>query len=84
MTYSISITIDDIIEKYMPTSSFSQRRIAGMKNVLAEWSQGGGGPGQYCPGTPSDHPHSPCPAGRGIPMWSVGAAGLVQQPEQTR
>ena len=32
-----------------------------MKNVLAEWSQGGGGPGRYCPGTPSDHPHSQRP-----------------------
>ena len=27
-----------------------------MKNVLAEWSQGGGGQGRYCPGAPSDHP----------------------------
>ena len=55
-----------------------------MKNVLAEWSQGGGGLGRYFPGTPSDHPHSPGPAGRGVHMWSVSAAGPVQQPEQTR
>ena len=29
------------------------------QQCLAEWSQGGGGPGLYFPGTPSDHPHSP-------------------------
>ena len=44
----------------------------------------GGGPSRYCPGAPSDHPHSPHPARRGVHMWSVGAAGQVQQPEQTR
>ena len=36
-----------------------------MKNVLAEWSQGGGGQGRYCPGAPSDHTQSPRPAGVG-------------------
>ena len=41
-----------------------------------EWSQGGGGPGRYCPGAPSDHPYSPRPDRRGgTYMWSVGAAG---------
>ena len=55
-----------------------------MKNILAEWSQGGERPGLYCPGAPSDRPHSPCLTGRGVHMWSVGAAGPVQQPEQTR
>ena len=64
----------------MPTSLFSQSRIAAMKNVLA----GGGGPGRYCPGAPSDQPHSPRPAAGGVHMWSVGAAGPVQKPEQTR
>ena len=54
-----------------------------MKNVLAEWSQGGGGLDWYCPGAPSDHPHSPHPAGGGVHTWSVGAVGPVQQPEQT-
>ena len=28
---------------------------------------------KYCPGAPSDHPHSPRPARRGVHMWSVGA-----------
>ena len=55
-----------------------------MKNVLAEWSQGGGVPGRYCPGAPSDHPHSPRLARHGVHMWYVGAAGPVQQPEQMR
>ena len=70
----------------MPTLLFSQSRIAAMKNVLAEQSgvKGEGGWAKYCPGAPSDHPHSPHPAGHGVHMWSVGAAGLVQQPEQTR
>ena len=42
-------------------SSFSQSRMAEMKNVLAEGrlTQWGG---RYCPGTPSDHPNSPRPA----------------------
>ena len=42
----------------MPPSLFSQSRIAAMK----KWSQGGGGPGRYCPGTPSDQPHSTMPS----------------------
>ena len=45
----------------MPTSSFSQSRIATMKNVLAEWSQGGERPGLYCPGAP---PPAPIPHAR--------------------
>ena len=48
-------------QKSMLTSSFSQSWIAAMKNVLAEWSQGGEGPDWYCPGAPSNHPHSPRP-----------------------
>ena len=55
-----------------------------MKNVLAEWSQGGGWLGRYGPGAPSDHPHSPRLAQRGEHMCSVGAARPVQQPEQMR
>ena len=58
-----------------------------MKNVLveAEWSQGEEGQAAwYCPRAPSDHAYSPFPAGCGVHMWSVGAAGLVQQPEQSR
>ena len=43
----------------MPSSSFSQSRNALMKNVLAKWSKGGGGPGRYYPGSPSNHPYSP-------------------------
>ena len=68
----------------MPTSAFSQSRIAAMKNVLAEWSQGEGGLGRYGPSAPSDHPHSPRLAQCGVHMCSVGAAGPVQQPEQMR
>ena len=42
-------------------ASFSQSKIAAMKNVLADCvgveSRGKGlGPGWYCPGAPSDHP----------------------------
>ena len=52
-----------------------------MRNVLADCvgvESRGRGPGRYCPGAPSDHPHSPCKARRGVHMWSVGAAGPVQ------
>ena len=31
---------------------------------LQEWSQEGGEPGRYCPGTPSDHLHSSRPPGQ--------------------
>ena len=76
--------IDNRIEKYDASIVIFSKYDCRNEDVLAEWSQGGGGPGQYCPGTPSDHPHSPCPAGRGVHMWAVGAAEPVQQPEQTR
>ena len=67
----------------MPTSSFSQSRIASMKNCVGAKSRGTG-QGRYCPSPPSDHPHSPGLARCGVLMWSVGAARPVQQPEQTR
>ena len=37
----------------------------------------GGGAGRYHPGAPSDHPHSPRPARRGVHMWYVGAVGTT-------
>ena len=52
--------------------------------IVKEWSQGVGGPGQYCPSALSDHPHSPHPARRGVNMWAVGADGPVQQIQQMR
>ena len=41
----------------------------------------GGRPGRYCPGAPSYHPYSSRQAGLGVNVWSVGAAGPVQQLE---
>ena len=90
--------------------SFSQSRIAAMKNVLADgrWTQRGvvcgcrraGTTARLCrsgvkgeggrAGTALAHPPTtPIPHARPgvgyiIHMWSVGAAGLVQQPEQMR
>ena len=56
--------IDDRIGKYDAYVTFSQSRIAAMKNALAggRWKQkGGGGLGRYYPGAPSDHTHYPFP-----------------------
>ena len=76
--------IDNRIEKYDASIVIFSKYDCHNEDVLAEWSQGGGEPGQYCPGTPSDHPYSPRLARRGVHMWSAGAAGPVQQLEKTR
>ena len=40
---------------------------------------------KHFPGAPSDHPHSPCPARRGVHTYVVcGCCRAVQQPEQTQ
>ena len=68
---------------YLTTTELQMTEQKGTMFSLSRKNCVGGGPGQYCPGAPSYHPHSPRPARRGVHMWSVGAAGPVQQREQT-
>ena len=51
------------------------------RQSVQEWSQGGVGPGRYCPDAPSDRSHSPRLARQGVNVWSEGAAGPLQQLE---
>ena len=82
--------IDDRIEKYDAYIVFISKQDchAAMKRDGRLTQRGGsgvkgGGAVRYRPGAPSNHPYSPRPARSGVHMWSVGAAGPVQQTEQS-
>ena len=73
---------DDGMKKYssVPFSSSSLSSIAAMKNFLADrrLTQLSSPPTPTPSGAPSDHPFSPCPAGRWKWGWSEGAPGQYQ------